>query len=207
MKALKICSYDKLERCKLITVFVLGIFTAIIPFVSDAQKNWNISLRNGASFSTYKLNNAKLKVGVGSQACIAYKLLTNVSIYGGYGWNSFYVENSVGGDDDEYLEKGYRYGIGYKQFIHNSNWAYQICIGGVYNHIELLNQRGESITNSKYGFGWQAETGIVIPVGQRFNITPSLRYQALSRNIDITNTSITLNYNYISTGLSFGWAF
>jgi hypothetical protein len=64
--------------------------------------------------------------------------------------------------------------------------------GGIYNHIETENTKGEIINDSGRRLGWQDETGVSNAVGRRLNLVPSIRYRTLSRDINIENTSTSV---------------
>jgi hypothetical protein len=61
--------------------------------------------------------------------------------------------------------------------------------------------------NLDVGFGWQAEVGFVIPLGENFQMMPSVPYRSLSRDIELENNTTTLNLKYVSAGLSIAWTF
>jgi hypothetical protein len=207
MKVLKIHSLENLQMCQFFIVLLFGIFISLNSFIINAQQKWNISVRSGANFSTNKTNDLKLKPGVGFEADLSFKFYRNVALYTGWGWNSFHTENSFAVNEYNFMGKGYRFGLQYTHPFKNSSYAYQLSLGGLYNHIELISQEGKILEESSNGFGWQTEAGIIIPVGLRFNLNPTLRYQVFSRNIKIGSVINAIDFNCLSTGLSIGWSF
>ena len=63
------------------------------------------------------------------------------------------------------------------------------------------------IIDSGHGLGWQAEAGIVIPISNKLELMPSVRYRSLSRDITIESTSTPVQLNYISVGFGLRWLF
>jgi hypothetical protein len=53
----------------------------------------------------------------------------------------------------------------------------------------------------------QADVGIVFPLGNRCNLTPTVRYQALKRNLNNGSVSTSVDLNYFSTGLALSFLF
>lgn len=207
MKTLKNNLNRKVQNSKIVSVFFLGMLLFFNGNFTNAQNKWNLAVRSGANFSTKDFGDAKLKTGVGFEGTISYKIFPHISGYAGWGWNSFTAEKSFAGTDYAFEETGYRYGLQLQYPIGDSNIEYLVGLGGLYNHIEVENKGGEIIADSKHGFGWQAEAGVVIPVGLRFNLSPTLRYQTLSREIKIGSVTTPVDLNYLSAGLAIGWSF
>jgi hypothetical protein len=207
MKTLKRNSNENVQNSMRKIVFILGMFLLSSSHLINAQNNWNLSIRSGANFSTKDFGDTKLKTGVGFEGTISYRFFPHISAYGGWGWNSFTADKSFVGADYSFVETGYRYGLQLKHPIGNSETEFIVGLGGLYNHIEVENKGGEIMADSKHGFGWQAEAGVVIPVGLRFNLSPTLRYQALAREIKIGSVTTPVDLNYVSGGLAIGWSF
>lgn len=190
---------------------LLIMITALTFFVlfnqSYAQDKWSLELRQGFDFATKDISNADLGTGFGAELTIAYRFMSHIAAYAGWSWNHFSVDQSFAGPDANFEETGYTLGI---QFIHpigESTINYLVRLGGTYNHIEIENNNGDVIMDSGHGFGWQAETGLVIPLGERFSLLPSVRYRSLNRDIDINNISTSVDLNYLSVGVGLSWSF
>ena len=87
----------------------------------------------------------------------------------------------------DFEETGYTFGFQFIHPIEETSLSYLIRVGGIFNHIEVENGSGEIISDSKHGLGWEIGAGIVIPIFNRLNLLPSVRYRSLSRDIEIGN--------------------
>ncbi len=198
----KVATGNHLKKSIVAMLFCLCFLNTIM-----AQHNWNLSFRGAADFPTKKLGDATLKSGFGGEATIGYQLLPNLAIYAGWGWNKFNTDNLFNNPNIDIEETGYRVGLRFASRLGDSKFKYLIGAGGLYNHIELENSAGEITEDSGHGFGWQADVGIVIPLGKRFNLTPTVRYQSLNRDLNNGSIATSVDLNYISTGLEFSFLF
>jgi hypothetical protein len=192
---------------KVLFPFLLGITVLFISNVAVAQNKWSITFRPGVNFPTKDLGDADLKTGFGLEGTVAYRFMPHLGVYAGWSWNKFSAEQSFAGTDTDFEETGYSYGL---QFIHpigSSKVNYLLRGGGLYNHIETENKEGDIIADSGHGFGWDIETGVSIPLGERWQFAPGIRYRALSRDIEIGTTKTPVDLNYISVGVGLSWAF
>lgn len=173
-----------------------------------SQKNWSLEFRPGANFPTSDLNNnTQLKTGFGLEGVISYNFMTQFGVYAGWSWNKFAADQSFSGSNMDFEETGYSYGIQYFIPIGTSDSRVFVRAGGLWNHIELENNDGELINDTGHGFGWQVETGISVPISERWKIQPGIRYRSLSRDFPTGSTSIEANLNYISLGLGIVYSF
>lgn len=191
---------------KLFVAFAILLLTSTFN-QTLAQDRWSLELRPGINYAVKDISDADLKLGFGGELTIAYRFLPHLSGYAGWSYNNFVVEQSFAGPDASFEETGYTFGL---QFIHplgELNIDFLIRLGGTYNHIEIENNDGEIIIDSGHGLGWQAEAGIVIPISNKFELLPSIRYRSLSRDITIENMSTPVQLDYISIGLGLRWLF
>lgn len=172
-----------------------------------AQDRWRVELRPAAAFTTKKLADADLKTGFGFEATLAYRFLPHLSAYAGWGWNRFSADMSFAGQNIDFEETGYTFGLQYIHPFGSSKIGYLLEAGGIYNHIELENQDGNIKADSGHGLGWQAGAGLAIPLGERFRLTPTVRYRSLSRDLKVGSVSRAADLNYISAGLGVAWIF
>lgn len=183
------------------------VFIIISTNYSLAQDKWNLELRPGVNYATKDILDADLGLGFGAELTIAYRFMPHLAAYAGWSYNNFAVDQSFAGTDASFEETGYTFGL---QFIHpigESNINYLVRLCGTYNHIEIENNDGDIIIDSGHGLGWQAEAGLVIPLSDKFSVTPSVRYRSLKRDADINNAKSNIDLNYISVGLGLGWSF
>ena len=175
---------------------------------TEAQDRVSIQFRPGVSFATTALFDADLKVGFGFEGSVAYRFMPHVGAYAGWGWNRFSASQSFAGADMDFEETGYTLGL---QFIHafsrDMPFEYFARAGVIINHIEIENSQGEMIADSGHGTGFQVETGLSFSLGETFRIMPGIKYQSLSREIDLEGIRYPLDLNYLSGGVSVSWTF
>ncbi|HKI78160.1 MAG TPA: outer membrane beta-barrel protein, partial [Ignavibacteriaceae bacterium] len=179
----------------------IALITLLASQITMAQDNWGLELRNGASFATKELGDATLKTGFGFEGTINYRFMPHLSAYAGWGWNRFSADNSFAGTNMDFEETGYTFGFQFIHPIEETSLSYLIRVGGIFNHIEVENGSGEIISDSKHGLGWEIGAGIVIPIFNRLNLLPSVRYRSLSRDIEIGNRITSVSQNYVSAGV------
>ena len=206
-------SGNQISSVKSTRKLFIGI-TLLISFlfafsIAQAQNNLNITFRPGANFPTTDLGETKLSNGSGGfEATVAYKFVSHLEVYGGWGWNIFNEKESTADSKLQFDETGYTFGL---HFIHPFSSAsklnFMIGGGGVYNHIETENRDGDIVYDSGHGLGWQVEAGLSIPIGHhdRWQLIPNLRYHALSRDLTSEDVNTTVDLNYFSIGVGVNW--
>jgi hypothetical protein len=187
--------------------FLVGFLLLLVSMPVQAQYKWDASLRGGVNLLTNKLGDDKRNTGAGFEATIGYRLLPPLSVYAGWSWNRFALDQSFAGVKADFEETGYTFGLQYRYPLAQSNVKLQFGVGGIYNHIEVENTEGNSIGDSGHGLGWQAEAGLLLPLGSRLSIMPGIRYRSLSRDIEIASTITDFDFNYLSGGVSLSLAF
>lgn len=192
---------------RLLLTLSISVILLVFSNRAMAQKNWSLSLRSGANFTTTKLGDSDLKTGYGFEGTIAYKFLPNLGIYTGWGWNKFNTDRLFTLSNIDIVETGYRAGLQITAPIGTSKLKYLLVGGGVYNHLEVENAEGTMTDDSGHGYGWEAEGGIVIPLGSSFNLTPTVRYHSLTRDLKNGNLPTEVNLKYVSTGLGLSYLF
>lgn len=182
------------------TVLMLTAQTA------NAQRRWSAEIRPGANFATQKLGGANLNTGFGFEGSVAYRFMPHLAAYAGWSWNKFQASESLAGSNVDFVETGYLFGL---QFIHPiaaSRISYLLRAGGTYNHIETENAAGTIINDTGHGLGWQAGVGLAIPLGNRLQLIPEVRYRSLSRNMKIDNATTPVELNYVSAGVGLSFS-
>ncbi|MEQ9592191.1 MAG: outer membrane beta-barrel protein [Cyclobacteriaceae bacterium] len=180
---------------------VLLMLLSIFSFQTYAQNKWSFEVRPGVDFATKKLGGADLKTGFGFEGTFAYRFMPHLAVYAGWSWNRFGSDQSL-----DFEETGYTYGL---QFIHpigDSNIEFLARAGATSNHIEV-EDGDQLIADTGHGFGFQLESGVVIPIGESWNLLPSIRYRSLSRDIDFGQTTTAVDLNYVSIGVGFAKTF
>lgn len=181
------------------TLLVLLMLCSFHVAVAQDRLSWE--LRPAVGFATQELGDAELTPGLGIEGSIAYRFMPHLSAYAGWGWQQFSANHSFAGANVDVEETGYTFGL---QFIHPIGTlplSYLVKAGGIFNHIEIENGEGDVTADSGHGLGWQAEAGLVFPVGEHWRLLPTLRYRALSRDIEVGNSSTAVDLNYLSVGV------
>jgi opacity protein-like surface antigen len=167
----------------------------------QAQDRWSLEIRGGADYATQDLGDADLDIGIGFEGFVTYRFMPHLALYTGWGWNHFNADQSFAGADVDFEETGYTFGV---QFVHplgDSQLSYLVRAGGLFNHIEVEDQERDLLGDSEHSFGWQIGAGLVVPLGEHWSLTPSLRYRALSSDIEIDATTTAVDLNYFSIGI------
>lgn len=128
-------------KTKNLILFVLfGLM--VLPGISqNSNGRFGIEISVGPSFAIQKLGGADLNTGVGIKGILHFRVLPHTGIYAGWGWNKFSADNSFAGTNTDFEETGYVYGLQFKHPIGISRTAWYLRAGGLYNHIEMENER------------------------------------------------------------------
>lgn len=205
MKKYKSSRLEKTQSFKKFSVLLFSFL--LVLFSAAAQNKWGIEVKPGVNFATTKLGDADLKTGFGFEGTLSYRFVKHLGVYAGWSWNKFSADQSFAGSKADFEETGYCFGL---QFVHpvgSSNINYMLKGGGTYNHIETENSAGNIINDTGHGLGWQAGAGAVIPLGNRFSLTPEVRYRSLARGMTIGEVKKDVNLNYVSVGVGLSFSF
>jgi len=168
---------------------------------------FSFNFSTGASFASGTLGDADAGTGFGFEGSFAYRFMPHLAAYAGWGWTKFPVEVSFAGAEMDFEETGYTFGL---QFVHPlgvSTLSYVIKAGGIYNHIEIENTKGDITADSKHGLGWRVEGGIDIPLSGRVHLNPAVRYSSLSRPITAGGGTTAVYLRYVSAAVGVTWTF
>lgn len=198
---------EKINLKRKAIVIVIVAFTMMcFSQTTFAQDRWSIELRPGINIATKKLGEADLKTGFGGEGTVAFRFLPHLAVYAGWGWNKFGSDQQLNGTELEYEETGYTYGLQFTHPIKESRMSVMVRAGGLYNHIEV--EEGNDINaDSGHGFGWQVEGGLVMPLGEKLRVIPSVRFRSLGRDLTIEGVTKSVDLNYISAGLGLSFTF
>lgn len=175
----------------LFTVLSLGIY-------AQEQSRWGFELSGGPTVAVGKVADASTKLGGGFEGIFHYRFMPHAGLYGGWGWNSVSAQNSFLGNNVSFEETGYVFGLQFKHPIANSQLSYFIRLGGLYNHIETENATGSIIHDTKHGLGFQSSMGLDIALGGKWSLTPSVKFNSLSRSIQPIEGINEMHLNYLS---------
>lgn len=169
----------------------------------STKKRWGVEFNLGGSYATSSLAGSNLNMGMGFEGIFSYRFLPHTGVYAGWGWNKFSADNSFAGSHMDFEETGYVYGVQFKHPIENSTLSYYLRAGGLYNHIELEDKSGDIIGDTGHGTGWQIAGGIELALSDKWNLTPGIKYNSLSRNIELHGSNYSLKHNYLSLRVGF----
>lgn len=192
--------------------FLPGIMIAFLLLLSSntfAQNTskFGIEIRPAVSFATSEPSGADLGTGIGFEGIAEYSFLPQLSVYAGWGWNRFDAPGIFSEQEATLEETGYTFGLRYIYQPENSVMGLFFRAGGIYNHLELENGNGEIASDTGHGFGWQAEAGLNIIAGKRWLLRPGVKYQSLTRDLEVGTISSSETLSYISVGLAFTYRF
>lgn len=165
---------------------------------SMAQNHWNAEFRPGLNFPAGNIAGVELAIGFGADARLAYKFLPNLSAFAGWGWNSFKAEDA----SYTFEETGYSFGLLFVHPIRRTPLSYFISGGMLYKHLEVEDNSGEIVDDTRHEPGWQLEGGLDIPLGSSlFSLRPGLRYSSLLTTPQGGHFRNDLHLKYISLGI------
>jgi opacity protein-like surface antigen len=191
-----------MKKSVLFFILMLGILSHLF-----SQHRFTFELKGGASFATEDLADANLNTGSGFEGILEYRLVDQLNIYGGWGWNRFSAAESFAGPESDFEETGYIFGLKYALPFGQSPVALYLKLGGIYNHIEIENKAGTIIADSGHGLGWQIGTGLEINLSDSWQLRPGVKLQSLSREVTLSETTTELDLNYLWAGLGIAWSF
>lgn len=184
-------------------MIIITLVLATVSLTTQAQegfRRFGLEIRPGASMAVKKLGDAELKTGLGFEASLEYNVIESMALYAGWGWNRFGSDESFAGNNIDFEETGYVFGLRYTHNLNDSPLGLFAKIGGTYNHIEV-EDGNDIIADSGHGFGWQAEAGVDIALGKGWKLRPGLKYQSLNRDLEIGTANHNVDLNYLSLGI------
>jgi len=184
-------------KTKAVVLTVLLITFFFFANAQETQQRFGFELSSGASFATSKPGEAELNPGVGFEGIFHYRFMEYTGIYGGWGWNRFGADNSFAGNDVCFEETGYVFGLQFKRPFGKSAISYYFRAGGLYNHIEVENTNGDITHDSGHGLGWQLAGGIDIRLGETWSLTPGVKFNSLSSDVENEGVNVPLDLNYL----------
>ena len=186
----------------LLTAILLVLLSGFIH-AQDAGSRFAFEIGAGPAYATNNLSGTNLNLGGGFEAIFHYKVMPHAGVYAGWGWNKFSSDNSFAGDNMDFEETGYVFGLEFKHPTGISSTSYYLRAGGLYNHIEIENEDGDITDDTKHGLGFQLATGLSIPINSKWELTPGIKFNSLSRNLKQQNSIRDLNLNYLAARVGF----
>lgn len=182
---------------KLWTLLVLAI-GCLSTFAQENDPRFGFEFNIGPSIALTKPGDADVNPGFGFETLLHYRMTPSVGVYGGWGWNRFGADNSFAGSDVCFEETGYVLGLQWNQPVVKEFLTCYLRAGVLMNHIEIENADGDIIGDSGHGPGFQVAAGVNWSLGGKWSLTPGLKLNALSREVDMDGVTTRLDYYYLS---------
>lgn len=182
-----------------IAFIVVVIMFTCAPMLSG-QGKLGIELRGGAAFATTELGDADLKTAPALEGVIDYRFTRYLGAYAGWGWNRFAADRSFAGDNVDFEETGYVLGVQVSS-MSEAALGFYVRAGATYKHIEVENDSGNIIADSKHGLGWQVAAGLDLGLGSNWYLRPGVTYQELSRDLTVETSTTSVDLKYFKIGI------
>ena len=174
--------------------------------MAHSQDRVRLEVVPGAVFSTETLAESDLGNGLGVGANVSVRVLPHLAAYVGWDYHGFRAETLFARSDLDVEETGYSFGTRFDHPIAGAP-ALMFKVGGTYGHIELENTAGDLVADSGHGFGWEAGAGVEFPLGNRWHITPGVRFRSLKRDIDVDDIRRPVTLRYVAAEVGFSRSF
>jgi opacity protein-like surface antigen len=189
---------------------------AVQAQAANESSRWSMEVTGDGAFPTGKLGGAELKTGFGFGASVQARLQQHLQAYAGWEWHRFKSDELLVEESTDVEETGYTFGL---RFAHpftgeatttrgtRAAPGYWLRAGGLINHIELEDEGGDVVSDTKHGLGWEVGAGVTVPLSDRFSLTPGVRFRSLPRDLTVGSItrSVTLNYATATVGLTFAF--
>jgi hypothetical protein len=190
-------------KTKVFVTFLLSLLITVSAFAQENEKRFGFELNGGLSVPTSKPGDVELNPGFGFEGIFHYRFMPHTGVYAGWGWNRFAADNSFAGADVCFEETGYVFGLQFKHPLGTMPLSYYLRAGGLYNHIEIENEQGDITGDTEHGLGFQLATGIDYSLGKNWSITPGVKFNYLSKEVEMEEVTTKLNHSYISIRVGF----
>jgi opacity protein-like surface antigen len=168
----------------------------------SAQSRWSLEGRVGAAVATAKFADVDVGTGVGFDGTVRFRVQPHLFVYAGWDWFHFTTDDELTDGEQDIEETGYAYGLRFQHPM-NDRFDFWVRAGGTYDHIELENESGDIVADSKHGAGWEAGAGVAFRFRTNWQVTPGLRYRARSREMTVDNVTRTVKLTYVALSVGF----
>jgi hypothetical protein len=177
----------------------LATALTLVALPLQAQERWTVEFTGGAAAPTGDLGELGLNTGLAFGASLGARVMPHLSVYGGWDWVHFSSDELVGGELDV-EETGYALGLRFQHPLRGEEGFPQVRVqaAGTYKHIEVEDDEGDVVTDSDHGLGLEVGAGLVLPLGERWMLTPMLRYRSLSRDLDLGQGTAAVELQYLT---------
>jgi hypothetical protein len=179
-----------------------------VPSLVSAQDRWSVELAGGAAMPTTEPGAITLDAGFGGEGRVAYRFMPHLSAYAGWDWHRFAIDTPAIGAETDLEETGYAFGLQFQHPIAGTDGlALAVRLGATLNHLELENAAGEITSDSGHGVGWEGGVGIAIPMGDRWQVTPGVRFRSTEREFTSAGSAVPAALRYVTVAVGFSRAF
>ena len=182
----------------------LVLLALLVPAGAHAQAS--LEVRGGAAFPTTDLGPAGLNTGGGFEVTAGYRFLPHLGVYGGWDWMRTSTDGLLLGSDYDVEDTGYAFGLAFRHPLLRSFGGW-LRGGGIYNHVELEDDEGDVVADSGHELGWEVGGGLQIPLGERFALTPGVRYRSFSGTLDVDDAVFDFDRSYLAVEVGLQWSF
>lgn len=189
---------------------IRGIFILIFIFIItslQAQGKWSLEFRPNLDYATTKIGDEKIKTGFGFDANVTFNFITNMGVYAGWGWNSYRAENIPETGNIDLNQTGYTFGLQYINAINNSAIGYFLKFGGLFAHIEVEDETGDTIADTDHEWGWEITGGLYLFNVSTFSLRPQLGYRSFSGNFNSGSLGEQVDINDFFFGIGIAKSF
>ena len=188
-------------------LILTSVFFVVAPSTAQAQERWSLELLPGVAFATEDVGQAEVDFGVGADATIGYRVMPHVSLYGGWGWREFGADTPFAGTDIDITETGYLFGLRFEHPMGADNSPELVVrLGGTYNHLEV-EDGGGIVIDSGHGLGFEVGAGVAFRLGERWHVTPGVRFRSTKREFDVQGVTIPAPLRYVAVDVAFSRRF
>jgi hypothetical protein len=203
-------SHTAAKRSALMTRIIFGIMVVVLvgtSGVAHAQDRVRLEVVPGFLFATEEFATSDLGRGFGAGANVSVRVLPRLAPYVGWDWRRLSSDDLFVGSEVDVEETGYTFGLRYEHPLTRGASALMVRAGGTYSHIEIENVFGSLLADSGHGFGWEAATGVMLPLGARWHMTPGVRFRSLSRDMDLDGVQAPVRLRYLAAEVGFSRSF
>lgn len=197
-------------RNTIATIMSATGLTVLLAGPLQAQSRWSMEFRGNAAVPTTEVAGDELSTGVGFEGNVGYRFFEHMSLYAGWDWTHFNADESFAGPDMDFEETGYVLGLRWEHPFsgeRGEGMAGWIRGGATVKHIEVEDDEGEIIAESGHGLGWEVGAGLSLPLGSSWQLTPGLRYKALSRKLEVESATADWDMSDVTFEVGVRWHF
>ena len=183
---------------------------------SPDRSRWSLEATTEAAVPMDKLGVADLSTGFGLGFNLRMRLQPHLFAYAGWEWHRFESDELIVDETSDAEDTGYTLGLRFEHPFKGdavagraraSGAGYWLRLGALVNHIEIENEDGDIVSDTKHGLGWEGGAGLSLPLNNRLALTPGVRYRSLSRDLTLGATTRSVTLGYVTAGVGLALTF